>query len=436
MKSKRIKLIITLSILLVLLFTIMNIYTSYSNIRQSVEESIAIKTTKSAESIAASMDIDTYKEFLAEPSMDERYWEIRSYLNDAREKIGALYVYTLKIDNPEISRGMIMGMPADDKHEYPIGIICTLPTEQVQQAYEGNTYFSSVIKDETYNVSYLSVGAPIYDKEKQIIGYIGIDISTDVIDSVGHEVLWNSIPTFIFNGIIVVLLVITFTLIQRWYQHELKKEIGDTEDTYYKESQSLLSSVKSLRHDFINHIQVLHGLLKVEKHKQAYEYVTHLFHEAQTFSTIQVSVDNPVLSVFFQKKKLAAQNRGINLHLEINHDTFRTIKTTDLVKILSNLLDNSMDATEQVEEKDREVHVNTEIDSEHYVIQIRNTGLKIANVEQIFVRGYTTKRTTSNQGRGQGLSIVKEMVTKYGGQILIESTDQLTTATVRIPVKQ
>lgn len=436
MKSKRIKLIITLSMLLVLLFTIINIYTSYSNIRQSVEESIAIKSVGSAQSIAASMDVEAYRQFLENPTMDDRYWEMRRYLNDAREKIGALYVYTLKVDNSEVSYGMIMGMPEDAEAEFPIGTVCTVPSEQVQQAFEGNTYFTSVIKDEAYDISYLSVGAPIYDEQKQIIGYIGIDISTDVLDSIGKKVLMSSIPTFIFNGVFVILIVIAFLLIQNWYQRELKSEIGDTEDTYYKESQTLLTSVQSLRHDFINHIQVLHGLLKLEKHKQAFDYVTNLFNESQSFSTIKLNIDNPVLSVFFQKKKLAAQNRAIKLNLAINHDTFEEMKMTDLIKILSNLLDNAMEATEMLPEQDRTVSVLSEVESNHYIIQVKNSGPKIQDVEKVFVRGFSTKDMKNSQSRGQGLFIVNEMVSKYGGKITIESTEQLTTATVRIPVKQ
>ncbi|WP_456277283.1 ATP-binding protein [Bacillus sp. AK128] len=437
MKSKRIKLIIVLSIMLVFLFTAINIYTSYSNIQQSVEESIARKSLENAKSIAASMDVKEYKEFLANPEMDERYWEIRSYLNDAREKIGALYVYTLKIDNPKISYGMIVGMPEDADDEYPIGLVCTLPEKQVQLAYRGESYFTSILDDATYGVSYISVGVPIFDENKEIIGYLGIDISSEVLDDIGNKVLANSIPTLVFNGVFVLLLLLAFIAIQKWYQRELKLEIGDTEDTYYKESQTLLSSVQSLRHDFINHIQVLHGLLKLGNHKQAYEYVTHLFNEAQTVSPATLKINNPVLSVLFQTKKLAAQNRGIQINFEISHDTFDKIKTTDLIKILSNLMDNAIEATELLPEKERNVSIRCTIDGNHYVVEVKNTGQKIEekDLEKVFMRGFSTKHATPNQVRGQGLPIIKEIVKKYGGKISFDSTEQHTTVTVRIPIE-
>ena len=52
---------------------------------------------------------------------------------------------------------------------------------------------------------------------------------------------------------------------QKWYQKEVVKEIEDTEDTYQAEIRTLISSVQSLRHDYINHIQVLHGTAEIRK---------------------------------------------------------------------------------------------------------------------------------------------------------------------------
>ena len=194
MKRNKVKLILTVAIILIFFLTSLNIYMSYVKIKRTVVESIANQSVEAAKSIASSMDIETYEQFLLNPIENEHYWKIRSYLNDTREKTGALYVYTLDIDNPKVSKTMIVGIPEYSKESFPIGEACTVPEEQVKRAYEGKTYVTDVIEDPIHE-TYLSVGAPIKDKEGKIIGYLGIDISANMLNDVGGQVLENSIPT-------------------------------------------------------------------------------------------------------------------------------------------------------------------------------------------------------------------------------------------------
>ena len=72
MKSTRkVKLILVLSIVLLLLFISISIYTSYIRIKSTVEESIANQSVDAAKSIAASFDVETYKQFLQSPEKNE-----------------------------------------------------------------------------------------------------------------------------------------------------------------------------------------------------------------------------------------------------------------------------------------------------------------------------------------------------------------------------
>lgn len=99
MKRFKLKLIIVLSIVLVIFFMGISMYTSYIKIGDTVEDAIANQNLEAAKSIAKAIDLETYERFLKERNRDEDYWTIRHYLNDAREKLGVLYVYTMEIDN-------------------------------------------------------------------------------------------------------------------------------------------------------------------------------------------------------------------------------------------------------------------------------------------------------------------------------------------------
>ncbi len=435
MKSFKIRLIIGLSAILLLFFLSINIYTSYIKIIETVEESIANQSLEAAKSIASDLNLSTYQKFLENPEKNEYYEEINNYLNDARKKLGVLHVYTLQIDSPYVSKAMVVGGPKKTENTFQIGDACTVPSEDVKKAYEGKTFVTKMIEDPDYG-DYMSVGAPIRDKGNKIVGYIGIDISVESLNSIKAEVIKSNVPLFIFNGLFILIVLGSFVAIQRWYKKEVQKEVGYTEDTYQTEMRMLIASVASFRHDYINHMQVLHGLLKLGASDKALQYLNSLVNEVQPLNTASSLSKHHGLSILLQIKKLAAQNHHIKMELFVSEDSFSSMKTTDLIKVLSNLIDNAIEATIELPETERFISIKCEADDTHYTFTIENTGPIIENYEDIFKQGFSTKRAVANEVRGQGLFIVKEVVNKYGGAITFSSvTTFKTTAVVKIPKK-
>ncbi|MDM5247411.1 MULTISPECIES: GHKL domain-containing protein [unclassified Lysinibacillus] len=435
MKKRKIKLILLLSIILLLLFTSLNIFTSYIKMKKTVEEAIASQSLEAATSIASSIDVEAYQQFLKDPQKNDYYWEIRNYLNDARVKLGALFVYTLEVDNPKESKAMIMGLPGEYTKGFDIGEVCTVPEEQVRKAYKGETYVTEVIPDSGHG-AYLSVGAPIKDKTGKIIAYLGIDISAEKLNGIKGKVIEDNLLMFIFNGGLILIVIGSFLFLQRWYQKEVAKEVGATEDTYQAEIKTLITSVSSLRHDFTNHIQVLHGLLQLDKPEQAKQYLSSLSKEVQAIKSLKLNIDHPGLSILLETKKLTAQNHNIDMNFTVSQDAFNKIKTTDLIKILSNLIDNAIDAANELPEGQPKITICCKADDTQYEFKVTNTGPNIVEAGQIFKQGFSTKKPESGKIRGQGLFIVNEIVNKYNGQISIDSSKHLeTTAIVNIPIK-
>jgi two-component system, LytTR family, sensor histidine kinase AgrC len=433
MKNAKLKAIIVISALLLLLFTIFNMYISYVSIKGSTVRSIASQTLETAKSIADTMPVVIYEEFLENPEKGPEYEAIKRYLEDVRKKTGSLHVYTLLIDNPEVSRAMIAGLPPGVE-ALPIGGICTVPEEQVKQAYNGKPFSTGIIHDPEYG-DYLTAGAPLKNSEGAIIGFLAIDISAEMIGSISSKVLKGSLSNLAFNGVFVLFLLVSFIFIQRWYQRELKKEVGETEYTYQSEFDSLLSSVRSLRHDYSNHIQVLHGLLKIESYDQALAYLTALSKEVHSIESIKLDTVNPGLGVLLETKRLLAQNYGIEARFSVSKDSFNLIKTTDLIKILSNLIDNAIEASLELPEEERKLSVTCTAGEGDYIFTVTNTGPRINSwdKEKIFESGFSTKKPEKGRTRGQGLFIVKEITSRYGGQVALDSHNSITSAKVVIP---
>lgn len=87
----------------------------------------------------------------------------------------------------------------------------------------------------------------------------------------------------------------------------------------------------------------------------------------------------------------------------------------DFERSLLNLLQNALDATTA----SSKVDVIMQDDGDQVVIQVKDSGNGIDEsvLNNIFEAGYTTKST----GNGLGLPIVKELVQKYHGDVLVES---------------
>ena len=438
MKSFKVKLILAFSIMLLVFFISISIYTSYVKLEGTVESVIANQTLEAAKSIAASIDIETYERFLKEPNRDEDYWAIRNDLNDAREKLGALYVYTLQMDNPVVSKTLIVGYPKNEHNpnDFPIGEYCTVPEEYVEKAYyEGKSFVTGAIEDEKYG-NYLSVGTPIINEHGDIISYLAIDISTDKLNGIKETVLQNDIYLLIFSGMLIIIVIISVLLLQKWYQKEVAKEVGSTENTYQKEITTLIASVSSLRHDYINHIQVIHGLLNIGETEQASHYVASLFKDVQAVESIKLNLDHPGLAILLQTKKLTCQNHHIDIDISVDCNPFDKIKTIDLINILSNIIDNAIEATIELPEEQRKITISCKANDADYTFSITNTGLKKLDKDQIFKQGYSTKKVEQGKIRGQGLFIVNETVKKYNGTILFDTvSEKETIATVEIPIK-
>lgn len=435
MKNRKIKLILILSTTLLLLFTAFNVGNYYMKITKTVEESISNQSLEAAVSIASSIDIQTYEQFLANPVENKYYWEIREFLNDARKKLGgAIVVYTLEIDDPYVAKVMVPGFPKTYKEQFLIGEFCTVPEKQVKKAYQGQTYITDVIDDPKLG-TYISVGAPIKNEMGKVIGYLGIDISAETVNDIKIKVLENNFFNIIFNGFFIVIVIASFLFLQRWYQKEVTKEVGFTEDTYQSEIRALITSVSSLRHDFTNHIQVLHGLLQLGEIESAQAYLSSLSKEVKAIESFKVNIDHPGLSILLQTKKLAAENHQIDMDFTFSSfTTINNVKTTDLIILLSNLIDNAIEATMELPEEQRKIKIVLQEKETDYVFKIINTGPSILKSEHIFNQGYSTKKAENGKIRGQGLFIVKEVVQKYKGHISIKSTsDMETTAIIEIP---
>lgn len=105
---------------------------------------------------------------------------------------------------------------------------------------------------------------------------------------------------------------------------------------------------------------------------------------------------------------------------------------TQLIRVVNNLVKNSIQAIEQNTPEDPRIEVLVASDDDDVVIEVSDNGVGIS--EDNFKKVFEPKFTTKSSGMGLGLAMVKNIVETYNGTISFVSKENTkTTFTVRVP---
>lgn len=127
-----------------------------------------------------------------------------------------------------------------------------------------------------------------------------------------------------------------------------------------------------------------------------------------------------------------AEDKGVNLVVEIASDLRVRGVLQWLQRMLANLIDNALNYTPSP----GTVTVSISGDEKLGIIEVKDTGIGIAQDElpHIFRRFYRCERSRSRPGTGLGLTLVEAIVHAHRGQIAVTSTPNVgTTFIVTLP---
>ena len=150
-------------------------------------------------------------------------------------------------------------------------------------------------------------------------------------------------------------------------QMELQTENYNALDTAY--TQQRRSS-----HEFKRHISTVTGLLEDHDADAALHYLHNLSSD-RSLRVFSIRSNNPVVDVILNQKYQHAQEKNIRMHIEVNDLSHIPICSRDLVVLLSNILDNAMEACEQLS-SGREIICRV-VSDESLFISVRNTSLPV-----------------------------------------------------------
>ncbi|MCT4605565.1 MAG: GHKL domain-containing protein [Marinisporobacter sp.] len=201
-------------------------------------------------------------------------------------------------------------------------------------------------------------------------------------------------------------------------------------------SREVIDALQGQKHDFINHLNLIAGMLQVGQNKKALDYIFKISQKVESVFSIS-KIKNIEVAATLGRKCTIAENNGIKVELDIStslEDLY--IDSLDLCTVLFNLIDNAIDELKNCKEEEKVLTIDIAEHEESCVILIGNSYpiLPEKLYEKIFEKGYSTK---NGQGHGYGLNIVKQIIYKNKGNITVESyTGVGTVMTVFLPIKK
>jgi len=194
------------------------------------------------------------------------------------------------------------------------------------------------------------------------------------------------------------------------------------EDAYIKNVDDLFNSFRQQRHDFNNHLQTLYTMIYNSGNEKAKEYLDFILDDFDQLNEL-VRLKHSALAALLKAKLAVANSKNIafDINCQATLENIK-IKPHELVSILGNLIDNAIEAVEDLEQG-KKISLEVSRFNSFILFRVTNPGTipDKENPEKIFEENFTTKNRSKHQG--MGLSTVKKLVSKNKGEIAVKSTE-------------
>ncbi|MEU0137480.1 sensor histidine kinase [Streptomyces sp. NPDC006296] len=191
-------------------------------------------------------------------------------------------------------------------------------------------------------------------------------------------------------------------------------------------TRGLIDALRAQDHEHANRLHTLLGLLELEMHEEAVEFVTEVVgvHRA-TAEQVTEKVQDPLLASLLVGKATVAAERGVSLR--VAEETLlpdRLVDPRGLVTVLGNLVDNALDAAAGSDAS--RIEVGLRADGRTVVLRVRDSGPGVPadDRDAIFMEGWSTKELPAHGKRGLGLPLVRRLAERQGGSVSVSASPE------------
>ena len=253
--------------------------------------------------------------------------------------------------------------------------------------------------------------------------FVGLFLTTGIIMTIlGYQ---GEEEKFIYPGVTtalaVVFLVLGYLYLQYRQTQYLKlqnENLKLQKDLITEHYQALCNQIeltRKFRHDIANHMQTIERLLsqQTERDEQTDAYVSALKMQYDRITEVDYC-DNPIIDAAVSNKVKSCKEKGIPIHISLRAMELGEIKEMDMLGLVFNLLDNAIESCLLMPCEKRYIDFCCETCKGQMVITLSNSACDTGEKGQLF-------RTKKKDGQyhGTGMTIVREIVKKYDGQMKV-----------------
>lgn len=254
---------------------------------------------------------------------------------------------------------------------------------------------------------------------------------------VSMHLLENLQPVNLYFNITMLLFCYTFLLFfiidqiifsnANLLQSNLMHERLQMQSVYYKDIEKYNRNMSRYKHDMINHLDSVYGMLEKNEIEEAKHYLESISEKLNRVEAV-INTGNSVIDVIYNAKASLAKSNHIVCRNNIVVPPHLNIDSVDLSVILSNLLDNAIEASLKLEEN-RMIESHIHIYKGNLFISVKNNyNGEIISSHAVYL---TTKKDSHEHGIG--LKNVQHVVTKYNGTQNVEHDEHTFTVSIMIP---
>ena len=244
-----------------------------------------------------------------------------------------------------------------------------------------------------------------------------------IITEVSFSIEFNDRNTFYlllsFIGMIIINIVfyVLISMLEKEYiihtENRLLKQKNTLQLEYVTRTNALNEEIRTIRHDMKNQIVYLKELF-AKSYEEGMSYADNMIDKINSMQKL-INTDRFAFDAVVNTKFGEAADKGISIVYNITCSLDNSMEDDDMVSLLGNVLDNAIEACEQVQGR-KEIYLEVKEAGSYLLIVVKNT-----ISQSVMENNPDLNSTKKDKGyHGLGTKSVKKIAEKYNGFVTYE----------------
>ena len=200
------------------------------------------------------------------------------------------------------------------------------------------------------------------------------------------------------------------------------------EISLYRTMSDNLERQKRKSHEYNNHLAAIKGMLEQGQIVELQEYVSVIVDKEKKLTT-EINTYHVIINAILNTKYEETRQKDITFIIKVNDLSGITISDEDIVVLLSNLLNNAIEACEKSKEK--MLKLKFVIEDDQIILSVKNS---IADLPVSVDGELISSKEDKEDSHGIGMKNIIGVIEKYSGRYVIDFDEKWFSVSTIIPL--